>query len=287
MGNVTMTNLKAATGINDDRLSAHAPSGPGVQAKFGDFLVEALGTFSGAPELTYEAYITRPNSTQLYLEKGDTFEILLQVGKLRYRNSAHSEHWFEQVFKERNDYDLDNPNAALQGITLANEEPSRFDIHLTYKVQSFGSVYVTVRQTGKLNARATNHDTVLEYDSTNDPNTEVRTASPAMDKVDIAGDPANDQQLFTVELYDPNDQINEHVQFNVKSTAPPNAMDDADGEQNASYLHSYQSGREGSTEDIVIKLYDGAPGSGGTLVQSETVGFQYGSDGQTTFTNWA
>jgi hypothetical protein len=154
-------------------------------------------------------------------------------------------------------------------------------------VQGFGSVYITVRQIGDLNSHATNHDTVLEYDSADDPNTEVRTASPAMDKVDISGDPTNDEQLFTVELYDPNDQINAHVQFDVQSTAPPNAVKDADGQQNASYLHSYISGDEGLTEDIVIELYDGPPGSGGTLVQSETVTFGYGADGQVTFTNWA
>jgi len=40
---ITMTNLKSATGIADDRLSAHHPNGAGNQTKFGDFLVANFG----------------------------------------------------------------------------------------------------------------------------------------------------------------------------------------------------------------------------------------------------
>lgn len=42
-GDITMTNLKSATGIADDRLSAHRPNGAGNQTKFGDFLITDIG----------------------------------------------------------------------------------------------------------------------------------------------------------------------------------------------------------------------------------------------------
>lgn len=41
-GDITMTNLQSATGIADDRLSAHNPNGAGNQTKFRDFLVVSL-----------------------------------------------------------------------------------------------------------------------------------------------------------------------------------------------------------------------------------------------------
>lgn len=42
-GKYTITNLKTATGIADDRLSAHRPNGAGNQASFGDFVCKAVG----------------------------------------------------------------------------------------------------------------------------------------------------------------------------------------------------------------------------------------------------
>jgi len=42
-GEITMTNLKSATGIADDRLSAHHPNGAGNTTGMGDFLVVSLG----------------------------------------------------------------------------------------------------------------------------------------------------------------------------------------------------------------------------------------------------
>ena len=42
-GDITMSNLKVATGIADNRLSAHHPNGAGNQTAFGDFLVGVVG----------------------------------------------------------------------------------------------------------------------------------------------------------------------------------------------------------------------------------------------------
>lgn len=39
---ITMSNLKAATNISDNRLSAHHPSGAGSQTKLGDFIIQSL-----------------------------------------------------------------------------------------------------------------------------------------------------------------------------------------------------------------------------------------------------
>lgn len=46
-GKYTITNLKNATGIADDRLSSHAPSGPGVETSFSDFVCKGLGRVDG------------------------------------------------------------------------------------------------------------------------------------------------------------------------------------------------------------------------------------------------
>jgi hypothetical protein len=47
---VTMTNLKSATGIADDRLSAHHPNGTGNTTSMGDFLTNHIGRRVASPE---------------------------------------------------------------------------------------------------------------------------------------------------------------------------------------------------------------------------------------------
>lgn len=44
-GNVTLSNLKNATGIADDRLSAHNPNGAGTNTRLGNFLVGKIGRY--------------------------------------------------------------------------------------------------------------------------------------------------------------------------------------------------------------------------------------------------
>ena len=51
-GNYTITNLKAATGIVDDRLSAHHPNGAGNETALGDFAIKALGHELSTGDLT-------------------------------------------------------------------------------------------------------------------------------------------------------------------------------------------------------------------------------------------
>lgn len=51
-GTITRTNLKGATGIADDRLSAHHPNGAGNQTAMGNFLITDFGRFIGSPEWT-------------------------------------------------------------------------------------------------------------------------------------------------------------------------------------------------------------------------------------------
>lgn len=46
-GTVNMTTLKGATGISDDRLSAHHPDGAGNRTKFGDFFIDGYTAGSG------------------------------------------------------------------------------------------------------------------------------------------------------------------------------------------------------------------------------------------------
>lgn len=49
-GDITISNLKSATGIADDRLSAHHPNGAGNTTAMGDFLTDAIGRRAGASE---------------------------------------------------------------------------------------------------------------------------------------------------------------------------------------------------------------------------------------------
>lgn len=51
-GNYTITNLRGATGIADDRISAHHPNAAGNETALGDFSIRALGHELSAGDLT-------------------------------------------------------------------------------------------------------------------------------------------------------------------------------------------------------------------------------------------
>jgi len=60
LGEYTMSNLKAATGIGDDRLSAHHPNGTGNTTAFGDFAIEVVGHNPGSGDPADYTRLLRP-----------------------------------------------------------------------------------------------------------------------------------------------------------------------------------------------------------------------------------
>lgn len=84
-GTNTITALKSATGISDDRLSAHHPNGPGVETKFGFFWINGFDDTelddrdAGSPRVgeQFSLYMRPPSGfTQITdVNDGDAFVI--------------------------------------------------------------------------------------------------------------------------------------------------------------------------------------------------------------------
>lgn len=149
---ITMTNLKSATGIADDRLSAHHPSGAGNQTKFGDFLVENFGgnldpgsdnNIDGLYLIPVEVNGSTAGADGSYnsndyweftnineLDKGDTIKI--EVWFKRGQNTF-STHAREQILTRTSLWDLNKAAGTGTAFTLN-------DI-VSYRA---GSSYVTI-----------------------------------------------------------------------------------------------------------------------------------------------
>lgn len=264
-GDVTMASLKAATGISDDRLSAHNPNGAGNITSMGDFLIDEIGrrdTVNG-----YQTDLERRGSGPL--EVGDRFEVRVDAALPAVGPSG--EFWIDQVLINGQNFSFDdgNSNVTLVGVTEVSNTPSDYDsVWIEYEVDGFSSVEVRCKLTGALNNDAVNHNTTLSYLSTNDGDTEVRDASPAMDCLtwnQLFG--TSDEIRLAVDLYDPQDQINDYIEWDLGPVdAPPQKQENVDGQDVAEYIYDH-GGQLGDSLAVRVDLYDG---QGGTLIQSES-----------------
>jgi hypothetical protein len=163
---ITMTNLKSATGIADDRLSAHHPNGAGNQTKFGDFLVSNFGgnldpgsdnTIDGLYLIPVEVNGSSANADGSYnandyweftnineLDKGDTIKI--EVWFKRGQNTF-SEHARGQILTRTALWDVNKAAGTGTAFTLNNIISYRsgssyvtiaFDLTIGDKTDQFG-----------------------------------------------------------------------------------------------------------------------------------------------------
>jgi len=151
---ITMTNLKSATGIADDRLSVHHPNGAGNQTKFGDFLVSNFGgnldpgtdnNIDGLYLIPVEVNGSSANADGSYntndyweftnineLDKGDTIKI--EVWFKRGQNNF-SEHAREQILTRTALWDLNK--AAGTGTDFTLNGISSFRSGISYVTITF------------------------------------------------------------------------------------------------------------------------------------------------------
>jgi len=266
-GDVTITNLKSATGIADDRLSAHHPNGTGNQTALGDFLIDQIGrrdTVNG-----YQTDLERIGVGPL--EQGDVFEVRVDVERAAGAGVGGGQHFVEQVLKGGNNFSFDDGNDGVQfnSIREISGTPSAYDsVAIEYKVTGFSSVSVRTKLTGSLNNDATNHNTTLEYLSANDSNTTVRDASPAMDCLTWnTGFGTTNEIRLAVDLYDPKDQITDYINWDLEAeNAPPLKNENVDGQDIAEFVWNH-GGTLGNSLTVRVDLRNG---QGGTIIQSES-----------------
>jgi hypothetical protein len=273
----TVTNLKAATGVADDRLSAHNPNGAGNLTAMSDFLIDAVGIWDSA-NAVWDATLATDESGDY--EDGDNFTVKFQVSRKDVPNvgTKGSEFWLQQVFDSGNLVFLENLN--YNNATTINTTTDRYTYELDFTINGAGVVTVHVKIDEALNASATNHNTDLTYTSSNDSDVTVRDNTPKMDRLDYTKT-ASGETRFDVYLYDPDDLITEHVDFDV-GTAGVDHDETCNGCDFVSWTYNHGVTTQQS-KNIDLTLRDG---SGGTIEQSVTVSWETDTNGQTCITSW-
>jgi hypothetical protein len=267
----TVTNLKAATGIADDRLSAHNPNGTGNLTAISDFLIDAVGIYD-SPNATWNATLDTDETGDY--EDGDSFTVKFQVS----RKNGRSEFWLEQVFDSNNLVFLENLD--YNGATTITTNTDRYTYELDFTITGTGVVTVHVNIDESLNSSATNYNTDLTYTSNNDSDVTIRDNTPKMDRLDYART-ASGETRFDVYLYDPDDLITEHVDFDVDLTGVDHD-ETCNGCNFVSWTYNHGITSQQS-KNINLTLRDG---SGGTVEQDVTVSWETDRNGQTCISSW-
>jgi len=174
-GDITMTNLKAATGIADDRLSAHHPNGTGNETAMGDFLVGGLGRDTDANPGTIESNLIRPHSVNgdegdasgsfnangvwsfsgdVTLDPASTNKFVLEIDL----GFPLGEYFAEQIGTRAVHWNFAVQNCSVDAVKSFSTGGSLNDqLHLECTVTGFGSqVSVEARFGDNMNTDATN-----------------------------------------------------------------------------------------------------------------------------------
>ena len=105
LGTFTISNLKGATGINDNRLSAHNRNGAGSTTRFSSFIIGALGTFDSEATPQWQATMIRDGSGTL--NNGDTFDCLIEVGGTSGLEGAADANALDQIVANISNWSVD------------------------------------------------------------------------------------------------------------------------------------------------------------------------------------
>jgi len=169
-GNYTITNLKGATGIADDRLSAHHPNGSGNETALGDFSIRALGHELSAGDLTRllrPVQVTVNGSVQSISGSYDTqnppffdFDGFVldprNPDKFTLRidlpTGQRGQHAIQQILRDGNGLSSDVEDNAK----LINRTANTNSIDLQYEVTGFINLQVGVTFDDGMNVNAEN-----------------------------------------------------------------------------------------------------------------------------------
>jgi hypothetical protein len=131
---INMTQLKAATGILSNRLTAHDPSGPGVRESFGAFLADEIeGVKQGSDSMWQnlcKSWEVRGNREQgsydsndlwvyqnnITINKEDSFSFVINVVQTFVNGSRDGEHVVEQIMSRTEHWTISTNNASVDNI---------------------------------------------------------------------------------------------------------------------------------------------------------------------------
>jgi hypothetical protein len=195
-GTNTIDRLKAATGIADDRLSAHHPNGAGNQTKTSDFFIGGVGSWKDVDDDTVEEFV--PEWTEeavpvtsggdcpdglggtAQLCNGDEFEIAIEA---QFGGTFSTKSFgIEQVLIDGNglSYSLNGCTLLSRTVTTGTSSSYKKIIH-RFEVTGYDLVEAdVVFDDGGYNSDATHYGQSIQYD-----NSDVETSDPTIDQFTV------------------------------------------------------------------------------------------------------
>lgn len=283
-GTVTVSNLKAATGIADDRISAHHPNGAGNTTAMGDFLIDAIGRYDSSNGV-FVTDLNRVGSGVLAQgTQNDTFEVDIDY---QFPAGASGVHWREQIGFRKvtgtsasgglSTIGSDFNELSRSAVSGGSSQPGN-TVRVKCEVAGFSNIVFNAELKGGLNNDATNHATLLIYDASNDPNTTVWDDSARIYRIEGNESSGGDSLSLTFSLYDPDNNVSTPVadwEINPSTNIP-----------DISGTASFSSGTANDTADVSqlsstnnphtveVVLRDGA---GGTALDTHQVDYNKGN----------
>jgi len=276
-GDITMTNLKAATGIADDRLSAHHPSGAGNETAMGDFLITDIGYLGGdgdttTLEATNSGAYNPPDSDHSI--PGSQIPVIVDVYPDPVAGTCL---WPESIGTVASSLPVTSStrmSLSARNVTGArSDNPVRMEI--VFDVTGLDSCDCTLKLQDGLNTDIANYDTALDY-STSD----VVAASdvPLIYDAGYLTAFGDDSSGYTIEVnwtpYDPEDTLLEQGHGYYEWAFRPQEIGGASGSTTDQFTQFDTNLNSGTTKDFQLTLYDQ---QGGTQYEQITFSVTVGS----------
>lgn len=174
-GTITMSNLKGATGIADDRLSAHHPDGSGNPTRMGDFLITDIGDLADRDSDADKTTLVAANSGTWkpgdadHSIPADQIKVIVEVAKENGISPKGGSFWPESIGTQ---------NASLEAASLSNlsvadrllnntRSDDPLQMYIVCDVTGLDNASIDLYLRDGLNTDATNYNTKLAF-STSD-----------------------------------------------------------------------------------------------------------------------
>jgi len=287
-GNTTMTALKRATELNDNRLSAH--DFLGSTTSIPDFLIDKIGNRNDG----YSTSLERVGSDELLF--GETFTIEWDVQKADLFGNGTFEggkDWVSAIARKAITLESKSNCEVVDWVSSTDlSASSHITVRTRLEVTGFNSLFIDFSLSDGMNTDAKNYNNILTFSTSNvrgsdefimGANYDARTFNPnGDDKWEIE---------MAVELYNPEDH---HIYWTWEQTEvqdpdnsdfgefdeddkPGNIVETDQGE-NVVWTYTTLAGGQsaGSTVDIFVEWFDSL---GGTELDSETFSVVLGEEG--------
>jgi len=266
-GDVSISTLKEATGINDNRLSAHNPEG--AETKFEDFFVDAVGDVQddNSVELgiAFVEHLGGKDLTDQW-QKGE--EVILRWECKGVEGTNHDDRgaffirqccFGQQSFTlTLNDFGLLDERDKPSADGLATVREYRMKLEIT----GYDSVLAAIRfdADNGFNGDATGHDSNVSSGRHEFFYNDVRSSKPEIEDVDhqqLSCDNAEYEVKYDVRyLWDPEDKVGTEELFWEFDDGLTDTTTEGGSSNHRENNHIYESPNDGASTDITLRDAD-------------------------------